>query len=99
LHEFIEDDNMKENKIDDEKKEEDKNIFNYYEYIYECIQIYIDDDTEISNKCSKFHLHSHSLNSDYLNKLINDGKNKKYLQKKKQKEAYKQRRLTMKKNS
>lgn len=72
LNELIEEDNIKENKIEDEKREEPKNnIFNYMEYIYECIEIFIEDNNTIVEKYSKCHLNIHNLNNDYINKLIN----------------------------
>ncbi|ETB62597.1 hypothetical protein, variant [Plasmodium yoelii 17X] len=85
LSDLIDDNNLKENKIDEEKREEKKNNFNYYDYIYECIDIYIGNSTEIVNKYSKHNLNTYEMNNDYLNKLINEGKNKKILQKKRKK--------------
>ncbi|CRG95190.1 conserved Plasmodium membrane protein, unknown function [Plasmodium gallinaceum] len=98
LNDLNEDEDTKENKIEDEKREEKKNTFNYYEYIYDCIEIFIEDCTTVIEKYSKFNLNIHNLNNDYLNKLINDGKNKKFLQKKRHKEVIKQKRLILKNN-
>ncbi|VUC57999.1 conserved Plasmodium protein, unknown function [Plasmodium berghei ANKA] len=89
LSDLIDDNNLKENKIDEEKKEEKKNNFNYYDYIYECIDIYMGNPTEIVNKYSKHNLNTYEMNNDYLCKLINEGKNKKILQKKKKKKNWK----------
>ncbi|CAD2102352.1 conserved Plasmodium protein, unknown function [Plasmodium vinckei brucechwatti] len=82
LSDLIDDNNLKENKIDEEKREEKKSNFNYYDYIYECIDIYMGNSTEIVNKYSKHNLNTYEMNNDYLNKLINEGKNNKILQKK-----------------
>ncbi|KJP86280.1 hypothetical protein AK88_04094 [Plasmodium fragile] len=103
LNELIEDDNAKENKIEEEVREEKKNIFNYYEYIYQCIEIFVEDNALIMEKHARHNLNmhnlgTHNLNSDYINGLMNDGKNKKFAQKKKQREVSRQRRLTLKKN-
>ncbi|SCM11375.1 conserved Plasmodium protein, unknown function [Plasmodium chabaudi adami] len=85
LSDLIDDNNLKENKIDEEKREEKKSNFNYYDYIYECIDIYIGNSTEIVNKYSKHNLNTYEMNNDYLNKLINEGKNNKILQRKRKK--------------
>ncbi|CAD2084386.1 conserved Plasmodium protein, unknown function, partial [Plasmodium vinckei lentum] len=85
LSDLIDDNNLKENKIDEEKREEKKTNFNYYDYIYECIDIYMGNSTEIVNKYSKHNLNTYEMNNDYLNKLINEGKNNKILQKKRKK--------------
>ncbi|SCM09610.1 conserved Plasmodium protein, unknown function [Plasmodium chabaudi chabaudi] len=89
LNDLIDDNNLKENKIDEEKREEKKRNFNYYDYIYECIDIYIGNSTEIVNKYSKHNLNTYEMNNDYLNKLINEGKNNKILQRKRKKRVVK----------
>ncbi|ANQ09444.1 Uncharacterized protein PCOAH_00041040 [Plasmodium coatneyi] len=103
LNELIEEDNAKENKIEEEVREEKKNILNYYEYIYQCIEIFVEDNAVVMEKHARHNLNvhnlgTHNLNSDYINGLMNDGKNKKFAQKKKQREVSRQRRLTLKKN-
>ncbi|OTN66469.1 Uncharacterized protein PKNOH_S09546400, partial [Plasmodium knowlesi] len=108
LNELIEDDSAKENKIEEEIREEKKNVFNYYEYIYECIEIFVEDNAIVMEKHAKHNLNmhnlgTHNLNNDYINGLMNvmllgernDGKNKKLAQKKKQREISRQRRLTL----
>ncbi|KMZ98345.1 hypothetical protein PVNG_05098 [Plasmodium vivax North Korean] len=104
LNELIEEDHAKENKIEEELREEKKNVFNYFEYIYQCIEIFVEDNAVVMEKHARHNLKmhnlgTHNLNSDYINGLMNDGKNKKFAQKKKQREVSRQRRLTLKKNS